>query len=80
MRRNSFSAAEALLAQSIMDKEKIVYRPVHVWTELDSSEQILQKKTLYRERYGWEIDFEDYQSPFAKNITTRINKMGGIEA
>lgn len=80
LRRNSFTLAESILAQSINEKEKIVYRPLHVWAEPDTTEKVLEKKQLARERYGWEVDFEDFKLPFMKNVHSKIEKMGGIES
>ena len=80
LRRNSFTMAESILAQSVADKERIVYRPIHVWTEMDTTEKILEKKKIARERYGWEVDFDDFKLPFMKNIQNKIEKMGGVES
>jgi hypothetical protein len=79
LRRGSFSNAEALLARSSLESERIVYRPLHVWTEQDTTQQLLERKNMYREKYGWEIDFDDYKLPFIKNVNKKIEKMGGIE-
>lgn len=80
MRRSSYSNAEAMLAQGFGDREKIAFRPLHAWTEQDTTEQLLDKKQMARERYGWEIDFEDFKLPFMKNVSKRIEKLGGVEA
>lgn len=80
MRRNSYTMAESILAQSVQQKERIVYRPLHVWTEQDTTEQVLEKKQIARERYGWEVDFDDFKLPFMKNIQNKVKEMGGVES
>lgn len=80
LRRNSYTLAESILAQSMTDKERIVYRPLHVWTEQDTTERVLEKKQVSRERYGWEVDFDDFKLPFMKNVHNKLEKMGGVES
>lgn len=77
MKKSSFSNAEAMIAKNFSQRDRIMFRPLHTWTEQDTTEKLLEKKKLMRERYGWEIDFEDFKLPFMKNIE---KKMGQIEA
>ncbi len=72
MRPASHAKAEEFLAQSVQEKEHILFRPVHSWTEQDTTEDLLKKKQYYREKYGWEFDFEDYKIPMIKNVTNRL--------
>ena len=80
MRRRSMSNAEALLAQGISDRDRVIFRPIHVWTEQDTTEQLLEKKREARERYGYEVDFDDFKLPFMRNVNKQVEKMGGIES
>ncbi len=80
MRRNSYTMAESIIAQSVHERDRIIYRPLHVWTEQDTSEQVLEKKRIARERYGWEVDFDDFKLPFMKNVQNKIKEMGGVES
>ncbi len=73
MRRRSFSSTQALFAQEL-ESEEILFRPIHVWTEQDTTEKLLEKKQMTREQYGWEIDFEDYKLPFMKNLSAKLKK------
>jgi hypothetical protein len=72
----SHTRGEQFLAQNLSIKEKLLFRPVHTWTEQDTTEDLLQKKQLYRDKYGWEFDFEDYKIPLIKNAQRIINKEG----
>ena len=73
MRRRSYSNTEALFATDL-ENERIVFKPIHAWTEQDTTEQLLQKKQMTREQYGWEIDFDDYKLPFLKNLGAKLKK------
>lgn len=75
LRRLSYSAAEAMLIQNDFYSKKIVFKPLHVWTEQDTTEKLLEKKEIIRDRFGWEVDFEDYKIPFIKNVMKRIDKL-----
>jgi hypothetical protein len=77
VRRGSYSNAEALLAQDIAsgNTNRIIFKPLHVWTEQDTTEQILERKQMAREKFGWEIDFEDYKLPFMKNVYKKAEKL-----
>jgi hypothetical protein len=75
LRPSSYSKAEELLAQGLADRDKIIFRPLHVWTEQDTTEELLEKKQIARDRYGWEVDFEDFKLPFLKNIETKMRKL-----
>ena len=81
LRRSSYSKAEAMLAQELNDGEKILFRPLHAWTQEDTTEQLLEQKKTARERLGWEVDFpNDYKMPLMKNVYAKVEKLGGIEA
>lgn len=74
LRPKSCSAAEIMLSQSISNANKITFKPLHVWTEQDTTEQLMEKKETLRERFGWEIDFDDYKIPLIKNAMEKIEK------
>lgn len=74
MKRRSYSTTEALFAKDL-ETERILFRPIHVWTEQDTTEQLLEKKKMTRDQYGWEIDFDDYKLPFLKNLNKKVEKM-----
>jgi hypothetical protein len=80
LRRNSFSRAEALLAQGLNDGDRIVFRPLHAWTDQNTTEQLFEAKKTARDRFGWEVDFPNFKMPFTKSVHTKVEKLGGIEA
>lgn len=80
MKKSSYTSAEAMLAKNFAERERIMFRPLHAWTEQDTTDQILDKKQMMRDRYGWEIDFDDYKLPFMKNVAKKMEKLGPVEA
>lgn len=74
MRRRTFSSAEQLF-NTELEEEKLLFRPVHAWTEQDTTQQLLEKKQMARDQYGWEIDFDDYKLPFLKNLSKKMGKV-----
>lgn len=79
MKPKQYPNAEKLLEQELGDRDRVIFRPIHYWTEQDTTEKILEKKQMVRDRFGWEFDFEDFKLPFMKNAKMKIDKLGGIE-
>lgn len=78
LRPKSFATAELMLSQSINNasqQNRVTFRPLHVWTEQDTTEQLLEKKEVLRERFGWEIDFDDYKIPLIRNAMEKLEKL-----
>jgi hypothetical protein len=60
--------------------EDITHRPKHVWTKLMTSEELVAERQERRRQRGWQVDFEDYQTPFQQNIANRLNRIKIEEA
>ncbi len=73
MRRRSLTSTQAMFSQDL-DNEQVLFKPLHVWTEQDTTAQLLEKKQMTRDQYGWEIDFDDYKLPFLKNLSAKVKK------
>jgi hypothetical protein len=55
--------------------EDITHLPEHVWTKLMTSEELVAERQERRRQRGWQVDFENYQTPFQQNITNRLNRI-----
>ena len=77
--KGSILRAASVLAGGIDDIEDIVFTPRKVWTKQPTMKELLCEKQSQRERFTWEVDFEDFQMPFLKNIDTKMKAMGGDE-
>jgi hypothetical protein len=81
IKRGSFSKAESLLNDpELYDGDRIMFRPIQSWTDQDNTEALLEQKRIQRDRYGWEVDFNDFKMPFAKSIKAKVDKLGLVDA
>ncbi len=78
-RKGSILRAASALAGGIEEKEDITYVPLKIWTDQPTTDDLLCDRELQRERFTWEVDFPDFQMPFQKNITNKVEEMGGEE-
>ena len=67
--------AAAELAQAFEAKDSIAFHPKTKWTDLPTTKELMHERTVARERFGWEVDFHDYQMPFMNNVSQRLEKM-----
>lgn len=75
LRPTSYPNAETLLTQQMVAAKKVSFRPLHIWTEQETTKQLLEKKHVLRERFGWEVDFDDYRIPLIKNAMSKLEKI-----
>ncbi|XP_069090229.1 ankyrin repeat and EF-hand domain-containing protein 1 isoform X2 [Pleurodeles waltl] len=50
-----------------------------IWTPLPTTEELIRKREQRRERFTYEVDFEDFKMPFRKNLMEKALALG-IEA
>ncbi|KAK0047251.1 ankyrin repeat and EF-hand domain-containing protein 1 [Biomphalaria pfeifferi] len=79
-RRGSILRAASALAGGLEVIEDISYIPKKIWTPQKTTKELLRDKEIKRERFGWEVDFPDYESPFQKNISTKLQEIAAEEA
>ncbi|XP_005093099.1 ankyrin repeat and EF-hand domain-containing protein 1 [Aplysia californica] len=71
-RKGSILRAASALAGGLDEQEDITYTPKKMWTEQSTTKELLQDKEVKRERFGWEVDFPDFEMPFQKNVTKKV--------
>ena len=79
-RKGSILRAASALAGGIEEVEDITFTPIKQWTEQPTSEDLIQRRVETRGRFGWEVDFADFQMPLLKNVYERVEVFGGIES
>lgn len=79
-RKGSILRAASALAGGIEEEEDITYTPLKVWTKQPRTEDLMNDRENRRQRYGWEVDFEDFKMPFLKNVYVKVEEAGGLEA
>ena len=78
-RKGSILRAASALAGGLDEQEDITYTPLKAWTKQATSGELIQERVTNRDRYGWEVDFDDFQMPFNTNVTKRVEIFGGDE-
>jgi hypothetical protein len=58
------------------EQEDITYTPLIPWTKQPNSKELIEQRVVNRDRYGWEVDFADFEMPFNKNISKKCEEMG----
>ncbi|CAL1527779.1 unnamed protein product [Lymnaea stagnalis] len=74
-RKGSILRAASALAGGFEEQEDIRYFPKKVWTTQKTTAELLRDKEIKRERFGWEVDFPEYEMPFQKNISEKLKEM-----
>lgn len=74
-RKGSILRAASALAQGLDEQEDITYVPLKAWVKQPTTEDLLQEKQKRRDQFTWEVDFDDFQMPFNKNISNRCKAM-----
>ncbi|XP_069464410.1 ankyrin repeat and EF-hand domain-containing protein 1 [Ambystoma mexicanum] len=49
-------------------KVDITFVPKTIWTPLPTTEELINKRVQLRERFTYEVDFDDFKMPFKKNL------------
>ena len=78
-RKGSILRAASALAGGLDEQENITYTPLKAWTKQPTTCELIHEKVVRRDRFGWEVDFQDFEMPFKKNITNKITEMGGLD-
>ena len=78
-RKGSILRAASALAGGVDEQEDITYTPLKAWTKQSTTKELITDKEVKRERFGWEVDFEDFEMPFNKNVTKKVEEMGGAD-
>ncbi|XP_076463503.1 ankyrin repeat and EF-hand domain-containing protein 1-like isoform X2 [Babylonia areolata] len=74
-RKGSILRAASALAGGLDEREDITYTPLRAWTQQPTSKDLIHDKEVRRERFGWEVDFPDFQMPFQKNVAEKLTEM-----
>lgn len=75
-RKASILRAASALAAGLEEQEDITYCPRKPWLSMPTTESLLHDRQVRRDRFGWEVDFDDFEMPFQKNISNRVAEMG----
>ncbi|XP_010614311.1 ankyrin repeat and EF-hand domain-containing protein 1 isoform X2 [Fukomys damarensis] len=65
----------SLITSGYTKKADITFVPRRVWSPEATTAELVRKRELWRERFTYEVDFEDFMMPFQKNITEKAQAL-----
>lgn len=77
--KGSILRAASALAGCIDEKEDITFTPIKLWTKQKTTQQLIKAREVRRDRFGWEVDFEDFKMPLMNNVDQKVIEMGGLD-
>ncbi|XP_011279206.3 ankyrin repeat and EF-hand domain-containing protein 1 isoform X2 [Felis catus] len=65
----------SLITSGYTKKVDITFIPRSIWSPEATTAELIRKRELRRERFTYEVDFEDFMMPFQKNITEKAQAL-----
>lgn len=65
----------SLITSGYTKKIDITFVPHRIWSPEATTAELIRKRELRRERFTYEVDFEDFMMPFQKNITEKAQAL-----
>ncbi|XP_021050498.1 ankyrin repeat and EF-hand domain-containing protein 1 isoform X1 [Mus pahari] len=73
--RDSVVYLNSLITSGFTKKVDITFIPKRIWSPEATTAELIRKRELRRERFTYEVDFEDFMMPFQKNITEKAQAL-----
>ncbi|KAM8775104.1 ankyrin repeat and EF-hand domain-containing protein 1 isoform 2-T3 [Rhynchonycteris naso] len=73
--RDNVVHLNSLITSGHTKKVDITFIPRRVWSPKATTAELIRKRELRRERFTYEVDFEDFMMPFQKNITEKARAL-----
>ncbi|XP_048204762.1 ankyrin repeat and EF-hand domain-containing protein 1 isoform X2 [Perognathus longimembris pacificus] len=65
----------SLITSGFTKKVDITFVPRRTWSPEATTAELVKKREMRRERFTYEVDFEDFMMPFQKNITEKAKAL-----
>ncbi|XP_053430625.1 ankyrin repeat and EF-hand domain-containing protein 1 isoform X2 [Nycticebus coucang] len=75
IQKDNVVSLNSLITSGHTKKVDITFIPQRVWSPEPTTADLIRKRELRRERFTYEVDFEDFMMPFQKNITEKARAM-----
>nr|XP_027778087.2 ankyrin repeat and EF-hand domain-containing protein 1 [Marmota flaviventris] len=75
IQRDNVVYLNSLITRGYTKKVDITYVPQRIWSPEATTAELIRKRELRRERFTYEVDFEDFMMPFQKNITEKVQAL-----
>uniref|UniRef100_A0A8D2CKT8 Ankyrin repeat and EF-hand domain containing 1 n=1 Tax=Sciurus vulgaris TaxID=55149 RepID=A0A8D2CKT8_SCIVU len=73
--RDNVVYLNSLITRGYTKKVDITFIPQRIWSPEATTAELIRKRELRRERFTYEVDFEDFMMPFQKNITEKVQAL-----
>ena len=80
IRKGSILRAASALAGGFEEPEDITFTPCKGWTDQPTYQRLVEQRARRRDRYGWAVDFDDFQMPLLCNVNDRVKAFGGVDS
>ncbi|XP_003476616.1 ankyrin repeat and EF-hand domain-containing protein 1 isoform X2 [Cavia porcellus] len=74
-RKDNVVHLNSLITSGSTKKVDITFFPRRVWSPEATTAEMIQKRELRRERFSYEVDFDDFMMPFQKNIIEKAQAL-----
>ncbi|XP_034288261.1 ankyrin repeat and EF-hand domain-containing protein 1 [Pantherophis guttatus] len=65
----------SLITRGVTKKLNITFTPQRSWSPEATTKDLLKKRELRRQRFTYEVDFDDFMMPFKKNFMEKVRTM-----
>ncbi|XP_070577178.1 ankyrin repeat and EF-hand domain-containing protein 1-like [Ptychodera flava] len=78
-RKSSVLRVASAMAGGVEHVEDVTYTPIKAWTHQHTTRDLIIKKEQRRKRFGYEVDFPDFEMPFKENFMNKSKALGGVD-
>uniref|UniRef100_A0A8C5UWP0 Ankyrin repeat and EF-hand domain containing 1 n=1 Tax=Microcebus murinus TaxID=30608 RepID=A0A8C5UWP0_MICMU len=72
MRKDNVVYLNSLITRGYTRKVDTTFTPRRIWSPEPTTADLIRKRELRRERFTYQVDFEDFMMPFQKNIKDKL--------
>ncbi|XP_039215390.1 ankyrin repeat and EF-hand domain-containing protein 1 isoform X2 [Crotalus tigris] len=65
----------SLITRGATKKLNITFTPQRTWSPEATTKDLLKKRELHRQRFTYEVDFDDFMMPFKKNFMEKVRTL-----
>ncbi|KAK2509164.1 hypothetical protein MC885_010611 [Smutsia gigantea] len=75
MRKDNVVYLNSLITRGYTKKVDIMFIPQRLWSPEATTAELIRKRELRRERFTYDVDFDDFMMPFQKSITEKAQAL-----
>ncbi|XP_042297122.1 ankyrin repeat and EF-hand domain-containing protein 1 [Sceloporus undulatus] len=73
--RDNVVHLNSLITRGATRKVNITFTPQRIWSPEATTKDLLRKRELRRQRFTYEVDFEDFVMPFKRNFMDKVRAL-----